>query len=217
MKHLRTTLAILCASALTSACVTPAAYDYTAFRKSRPLSILMLPPVNDSNVVGASYSVLSQMTLPLAESGYYVVPVTLMDETFRQNGLSDPHDIESVPTARLHEIFGADAALYLHVTQYGTIYKLVASESVVSAKGRLVDLRTGELLWEGAASASSAEGRSSSGGLVGLLVEALVSQIVENATDKSHQMAAVTSARLLSAGRPGGMLYGPRSPKYEQQ
>jgi hypothetical protein len=29
------------------------------------------------------------------------------------------------------------------------------------------------------------------------------------------KVAGLTSARLLSAGQPGGLLYGPRSPRYE--
>ena len=203
---------------LLTGCATKASYDYTAFRASRPQTILILPPVNGSTSVEASYSMLSQLTMPLAESGYYVLPVTLVDETFRQNGLSNPADVTNVPVAKLHQIFGADAALYINITRYGTSYKLISSESVVAADAKLVDLRSGNLLWEGSASASSAENRgASNGGLVGLLVEAVVSQIVESSTDASHGVAAITSTRLLSAGRPSGMLYGPRSPDYQKE
>jgi hypothetical protein len=207
----------LVAAALTTGCATTPSYDYTAFRQSRPRSILILPPVNVSPAVEASYSLLSQMTLPLAESGYYVLPVTLVDETFRQNGLSNPADIEAVPVAKLRQIFGADAALYVHIKEYGTVYKVLSSGSVVSADGRLVDLRSGAVLWEGSASASSAEGRSSAGGLVGALVTSIVAQIVESTNDTSHRVAGITSSRLLSAGRPAGMLYGPRSPNYQKE
>ncbi|QCT22665.1 hypothetical protein FEM41_11535 [Jejubacter calystegiae] len=34
--------------------------------------------------------------------------------------------------------------------------------------------------------------------------------------DKVHDIAEVTSIRLFSAGKNGGLLYGPRSPKYGQ-
>jgi len=209
--------ALAAATLLLSGCVTPPAYDYTAFRQSRPASILVLPPVNTSTAVQASSSLMSWVTLPLAESGYYVMPVTLVEETFRQNGLANPAEIAEVPPAKLREIFGADAALYIRISQYGTLYRVIQSESVVTAEARLVDLRNGALLWTGTASASSAEKRGGSqAGLIGLLVEAIVYQIVENASDVSHDVAAVTSTRLLYAGRPAGMLYGPRSPRYRQ-
>lgn len=196
-------------------CATRANYDYSAFKESRPSSILVLPPLNSSPDVNATYSMLAQATFPLAESGYYVFPVTLVDETFKQNGMTTPADIHQIPPPKLREIFGADAALYINVKQYGSSYTVIMSETRVTAEGRLVDLRTGKTLWTGAATASSAEGQNNSGGgLVGLLVKAVITQIIESLSDKGHPIAGITSYRLLSAGRPGGILYGPRSPMY---
>jgi hypothetical protein len=199
---------------LLGGCATTANYDYSAFKESRPTSILVLPPLNSSPDVNATYSLLAQATLPLAESGYYVFPVTLVDETFKQNGMNTPADIHQIPFSKLREIFGADAALYINVKQYGTSYAVVMSETRVTAEASLVDLRNGKTLWKGSATASSAEGQSSSGGLVGLLVKALIVQIIESVSDKGHPIAGVTSFRLLSAGQPNGILYGPRSPMY---
>lgn len=197
------------------ACATnrPAA-DYTAFKAARPASILVLPPVNNSPDIAATYSMMSQATVPLAESGYYVFPVTLVDETFKHNGLTSPPDIHAVAPAKLREIFGADAALYITVKQYGTSYAILASETRVTADARLVDLRSGAILWNGSATASSAEGDNGGGGLVGMLVKAAIRQIVETISSQGHIIAARTSGRLLSAGMPNGILYGPRSPMY---
>jgi len=198
------------------ACATPSPYDYTAFRDSRPVSMLVLPPLNETPEVAATYGVLSQVTLPLAEAGYYVVPVSLMDETFRQNGLNQPAEIHDVSPQKLREIFGADAVVYIKVTQYGTSYVVVASETRVTAQARIVDLRTGQLVWQGSATASSSEGSSSGqGGLVGLLITAIVTQIVETASDRSIIFAGVASQRLLTP-KKNGVLYGPRSPNYQK-
>ncbi|MFM5556406.1 DUF799 domain-containing protein [Aeromonas veronii] len=195
-----------------------AAYDYTAFRESHPTSILVLPPVNHSPDVKAGNSLLSQSTMPLAESGYYVFPVSLTNETFRQNGMTVAEDIHSLPISKLHQIFGADTALYLDITEYGTSYMVVSSETAVTAKAKLVDLRNGKAIWEGTARASSAEQKSNGGGsLVGMLVVAVVDQITNTVMDKGHDIAGITSFRLLSAGMPNGILYGPYSPKYNTQ
>lgn len=209
-------LALACAVAVLPGCATKPTYDYSEFKKSRPASILVLPPVNDSSDVGASYSFLSQSTYPLAESGYYVYPVTLVNETFHQNGISTPNDMHEVSLKKLREIFGADTALYIKVKDYGTSYKLISSESRVTAEAKLVDLRSEQVLWEGKATASSAEGRSANGGLVGVLVGAVVNQILESSGNRSHQIASITANRLLSAGMPNGLLFGPRSPKYQK-
>lgn len=199
-------------------CAKPVPYDYSSFKQSKPKSILVLPPVNHSPDVKASYSLLSQVTYPLAESGYYVLPVAVVDETFKQNGLSTASDIHALSTAKLHQIFGADAALYLDVKEYGTSYIVINSETRVSADARLVDLRTGKLLWSGSATASSNEQQSNSnGGIIGILVQAAVSQIADTISDKGHDIAGVTSTRLLAAGHARGMLYGPRSLQFGKE
>jgi hypothetical protein len=202
--------------ALLAACAQPVKHaDYTAFKSSRPRSILVLPPTNETADVGATNSVLSEMTMPLAEAGYYVMPVAVMDETFKQNGLTAAADIQATSPAKLREIFGADAALYSKVTQYGTVYRVLDSATIVTASAKLVDLKTGDVLWQGRASASSNEGNNSSGGgLIGMLVMAAIKQVANSLTDRSNDIAGVTSYRLLHAGPPNGLLYGPRSPKY---
>ena len=52
------------------------------------------------------------------------------------------------------------------------------------------------------------------GGLIGMLITAAVKQIINSSTDAGFPIAGVASNRLLSAGHPAGLLYGPRSPKY---
>lgn len=199
---------------LLSGCATRQPYDYTAFKESRPRSILVLPPLNNTPEVQATYSVLSWATLPLAESGYYVLPVTLVAETFKENGVTQPVDMHATPAAKLREIFGADAALYITITQYGTVYRILSSAAIVTAGARLVDLKTGKVLWTGAATASSEEGQNQQSGVAGLLISAIVKQVIATVTDKSHEVAGITTARLLSSNRVNGILPGPRAPHF---
>jgi hypothetical protein len=207
--------ASLVAATILGGCVAPKTVDYSAFKESKPRSILVMPPVNESPDVKATYSLFSQVTFPLAEAGYYVLPVALVDETFKQNGLTNANEIQETSPAKLREIFGADAAMYIKVTQYGTSYMVISSQTIVTATAKLVDLRSGTTLWTGTATASSDEGNNNSGGgLVGMLITAAVKQIINSSTDAGHPIAGITSQRLLSAGHPAGLLYGPRSPRY---
>ena len=199
-------------------CAKKAPYDYTAFHESKPKSILVPPPVNLSPDVKASHSVLSTATLPLAEAGYYVFPVAVVEETFQQNGLSNANDIRTVSLPKLHQIFGADAVLYLDIAQYGTSYKVIDSETRVTVKARLLDLRSGKLLWSGGATASSSENNNNNGGgLLSMVISAAISQIANTLSDKGYDIGAIANTRLLSAGRDGAILYGPRSPHYASQ
>ena len=196
-------------------CATKVPYDYSALKESRPRSILVLPPVNKSPEIPATYSVLSYATHPLAEAGYYVMPVTLVAEAFKENGMTEPSDMHATSPEKLTQIFGADAALYITISKYGTTYRILNSESLVAAQAKLVDLKTGKTLWTGSAQASSAESQNQqSGGLAGLLITAIIKQIVASTFDESHQIAGITTTRLLSANPNGGLLYGPRSPHY---
>jgi hypothetical protein len=204
-----------CAAALLAlgGCATPPPpRDYSAFAKAKPASILVLPPTNDSPDVLATPSVLAQLTLPLAEAGYYVLPVSLVDETLKVNGVQTAVDSHQIAPARLREIFGADAVLYVAVKRYGSVYRVVSSDTVVVLEARLVDLRSGEQLWNGTASASSAEqGGGNQGGLIGLLVKAVIDQIASNLSERSHPIAGIASNRLLLVNRAGGILAGPRA------
>lgn len=201
---------------LLGACATTPPYDYGAFKQSRPKSMLVLPPVNDSADVKATYGVMATVTGPLAEAGYYVMPISMVDETFKQNGLTTPNDIQEVSATKLREIFGADAAVYIRVKEYGTKYFVIGSDTRVTVEGKIVDLRSGAVIWEGKATASSQESEGSNqGGLVGLLVRAVVTQIIGTVTDASFNYAGMANHRLLGAPVKNGVLYGPRSPHYQ--
>lgn len=209
--------AALALAFLTGCATTAPPYDYTAFMQAKPATLLVLPPVNDSPEVTATPGIWAHATRPLAEAGYYVLPITLVDETFRQNGVTTANDVQEIPVQKLREFFGADAAVYLKVRQYGTSYAVLASETRVTVEGHIVDLRSGEILWRGAATASSAEQQQhSQGGLVGLLITAVVKQIVSTATDESYRYANVANHRLLGAPQYNGVLPGPRSPHHGQ-
>jgi hypothetical protein len=123
--------------------------------------------------------------------------------------------MHSTSSDKLRQIFGADSALYITVSKYGTVYQVINSESLVAVQAKLVDLKSDKVLWTGAAQASSAESnQQQQGGVVGLLITALVKQVIASTTDESHKIAGTPTARLLSAGQQNGLLYGPRSPNY---
>ena len=194
-------------------CAAPSKPDQSAFRSSNPKSILVLPPVNQSTDIRGSLSFLSTVTLPLSEAGYYVFPVAMVEATFKENGLPLPDQMHEAPLSKLQSIFGTDAVLYITLEKYGSTYVVLDSQTVVAAKARLVDARTGTLLWQGRASASDAEGRDNNNGLLGVLLTSVIHQLASNIGNPSYRLSNVTSARLLTP-QPGGMLFGPRSPNH---
>jgi hypothetical protein len=201
-------------SILTGCATPPPPKNYTNFRESNPKSVLILPPINDTTNVDATYSLYSSTQSPMSESGFYTLPIAVVDEVFKKNGVFTPHDMHAIDIKKLHEIFGADAAMYITITQSGSKYYLVGSSTIVTAKAKMLDLKNGNLLWEGVASASSDENSNHGGGLAAILIGAIINQVMASVTNKSHQISQITNQRLLSAHSNGGLLYGPRHSLY---
>ncbi|MCE9594624.1 MAG: DUF799 domain-containing protein [Planctomycetes bacterium] len=164
-------------------------FDYDKYLDHMPGSILVLPPLDESPEVDASYSYLSTVTRPLAEQGYYVFPVAMVDAMMRENGLPTPTEMHQVSLQKIDEVFGADAVLYMTVKKWGTSYQVFDSSTTVAIEGRLVDVKSGEVLWHGAHTASHSSNDGNQNGLAGMLVGALVNQIATSASDPSRPLA----------------------------
>ena len=188
-------------------------YDYTNYRAHPPRSILVLPPLNESTDIRGTYGYLSTVTRPIAEMGYYVYPVVVVDHLFKENGMPTPGEMVQAPLDKIREIIGADAVLYITLRQYGTRYQVISSTTIVTAVAKLVDTRTGTLLWEGTLAAQDSSGRP--GNILADLVGALVTQVIGHSTDHAHNVAERANAQFAIKDR--GLLHGPYSPKYGQE
>jgi hypothetical protein len=197
---------------LTGGCATTTPPDYSAYRAHIPKSVLVLPPLNQSVEVNAPYAYLSTITRPLAECGYYVFPVAVVDALMKENGLPTPAEMHSVSLNKIREVFGADAVLYATIEEYGQKYQVLSSVTIVKARVSLVDVATGTTLWEGTAQAAQSSG-DSGGGLIGMLVTAAVSQIVGTALDPAHALAYQANAQMIFNDH-SGLLLGPYNPGY---
>ena len=191
----------------------PEPYDYSAFLQKKPRSILVLMPTNDSTDVAGSAAVLANAVAPLSEVGYYVFPVALVNDTFKQNGITEPNEIATVPLNKLDKIFHADSVLYINIKDYGTSYAVISSSTKVTLEAKLIDIKSGAKLWEGTATAieDSSSGQSS---LLGMLVSAVISQVANTISDKSYDLAAMADAYLFSRNCHNCILYGPYSTHY---
>jgi hypothetical protein len=194
---------------LIAGCASPP-YDYTNYRAHPPRSILVLPPLNETTAVQGTYSYLSTITLPLAEKGFYVFPVAVVDHFFKENGMPTAGEMHQAPLQKIRQIFGADAVLYITLKEYGSKYQVLNSATRVVARGKLVDAATETVLWEGTVAAEEHSG--SSGNILGDLIAAAVVQVINQAGDHAHDVARKANAQF--AIKDHGLLYGPYHPKY---
>jgi hypothetical protein len=192
-------------------CTTVKPYDYTNFRAHPPRSILVLPPLNESTAVEGTYGYLSTVTQPIAERGYYVFPVEVVDQYLKQNGMPTAGEMHQVPLNKVVDIIGADAVLFVTLKQYGSKYVVLNSVTTVQVEAKLVDTRSGILLWEGTGLAEQRGGGS--GNLLADLIAAAVTQAINSKTDRAHQVSRLANAQLFYP-KNTGLPYGPYNPQF---
>jgi hypothetical protein len=198
-------LSLLLACFIVGCATTP--YDYSALEASKPRSIVVIPPKNNTVEVNAPYTFLSTITRPLAEKGYYVFPVSVIDQFFKENGLPGPEEMNQVPLDKISENIGADAVLYVTITDWGQKFQLLASKSIVKSQLKLIDTKTGVVLWEATAHAEQSSG-DAGGGLAGALVNAVATQVIGSMVDKTPALSRQASTFAINNTR-AGLLNGP--------
>jgi len=205
----------LAGSVLLGACSTvPKEDPYVLYRQHMPKSILVFPPVNNSVEVNAPYSWVTTVSKPLAEQGYYVFPVGVIDEFMKSNGLPNPEDMRTAPLDKIHQIFGADAVLYVTLEQFGQKFEILQSTTRVDAVAQLVDVKTAQVIWEGSLDYAQ-RNKSNGGGLIGALIDAAITQVGSQMADVSHNVAKQANRQLFQNKRDG-LLVGPRHPDFEE-
>lgn len=205
--YLKQLFAILAVVAFLSGCATPTSYDYSNLKASKPRSIVIIPPLNNSIEVDAPYIYLSTLTRPLAEKGYYVFPVSVIDAFLKENGLPTPAEMNSIPLDKIAEHIGADAVLYISIEQWGQKFQLTSSVNTIQSKLKLVDTKTGTTLWHSTAFAQQAS-NDGGGGLIGALIGAIVTQIMSSSFDNSPQIARQANYFAINNNN-SGLLNGP--------
>ena len=94
----RLVLAVLALLPLGACASTP--HDYGAYLAHMPRSVLVLPPLDESPELDADLAWLATVTRPIAERGYYVFPVALVQRILRDNGLPTAAEMHAVSHAK---------------------------------------------------------------------------------------------------------------------
>lgn len=209
----RSALTAIVAATILSACTTiPREDPYVLYRELMPRSILVFPPINESVDVNAPYSWVTTASMPIAEQGYYVFPVAVIDEFMKDNGLPNPEDMHAAPLEKISEIFGADAVMYVTLEEFGQKFELLSSTTRVNARAHMVDVNSGQVIWNGKLNYEESSDNGGQG-LLGALVSAAITQIGETIKDSSHDAAILANFQLFR-NADNGLLTGPLHPGY---
>lgn len=148
MKRL-VTLAMACMALLMVGCANQIKEkkDFTTFNAAAPRSILVVPAVNKSLDVDAPNYLLTTLSIPLAEKGYYVFPVHTVKTVLEQEGFYEGERIHAQAPEGLAKMFGADAVLYVTINRWDAKYAVLATTVTVEFDYKIVS-KSGVEIWE---------------------------------------------------------------------
>jgi len=153
--------------------------------ENQPISILVLPPINETTAADAKEYYSTTIAEPLTLSGYYIYPIEVTSDILRAEGIYDTELLASVPPQKFREFFGADAVLYIRLLKWDTAYYVVGGNVTVAVDFTLISTDTGEKLWgyDGQMVVDTGGGSNSGGGLAGLIAQVVVTAINTATTD----------------------------------
>jgi len=207
MKRMLPALLLLCAAIL-SGCAHKELSKQERFLAASPRSILIVPVVNNSVDITASDYMLSTITIPLAERGYYVFPVHMVKRVLEDDGLADSSLVHSAPASRLCALFGADAVMYITIERWDARYMVFNTSVTLVLRYEIRDGKTDEVIWKNREYMVYNSDGGGGGGLAGLVAKA-VTAAVTRAAPNYMPMARQASANSVKSYPGRGIPPGP--------
>lgn len=156
--------------------------QYPKMYEEKPLSIVVMPPINQTEHVEAKDYFYTTMYTPLCEKGYYVYSPMLTMEMFQSESAYDAELFIEGDLSQFRNVLGADAAMFTIIKSWKR--NNVGGKVTAGVEYILRSTVTGETLYkrEGLITVDTSISGGSSG--IGALVGLVATAINTAATDK---------------------------------
>lgn len=169
-------VSILTAVSIVS-CSTPTTLleQYPAMYDEKPLSIAIMPPINQTTHAEAKDYFYTTLYQPLCEKGYYVFSPYLTMEMFQQESAYDAEQFIEADLSQFRNVLGADAAMFTIIKSWKR--NNVGGQLTVKVEYILRSTKSGNTLYtrEGEITVDTSVdgGKGGFGALVGLIATAV--------------------------------------------
>lgn len=165
-----------------SACAGPnmstKASEFPLMYEEMPVSILVLPPMNESTAADAKEYYSTTIQEPLANYGYYTFPYQITSEILKMEGIYDSELLTNIPLSKFKEYFGADAVLFTTIKKWDKSYLVLSSTLTVSVDCLLKSTKSDQILWKYTGTiVVDLSGGGDNSSLAGLLVNAITTAV----------------------------------------
>lgn len=117
------------------------------YTDKKPVTMLVVPAINESTAANAGDLLNVTVAQPFTNHGYYVLPVPLVADIFKREGILEGTQIKGMPTAVFKKNFGADSVLFMTIENWDKNYVVVAGNITVGIEYVLLSTTTNEVLW----------------------------------------------------------------------
>jgi hypothetical protein len=181
-----------CASVETKREAFPLMYD----EDYKPLSILVAPAINKSTAADAGELINVTLTQPLADNGFYVVPIAIVSEIFQSEGIVAGEQLLAAPMSVFSENFGADAVLFVTINEWDKNYYVVGGNVTVGMSFVLLSTKDREVVWSYDAQVVLNTAGQSSGSLLVDLISTAVNTAIADYIPIARQVNSIAISTL---------------------
>lgn len=183
--------------------------QYPKMYEEKPASIVVMPPINQTNHVEAKEYFYTTMYLPLCEKGYYVYSPMLTMEMFQSESAYDSEMFLEQDLSSFRNALGADAAMFTIIKDWKR--NSVGGKITVTVEYILRSTKTGEKIYEREGTITvDTNVYATGGGILGGLISLAATAINTATTDK------VIAGRKCTAFVLSDMPEGKYSPLFEK-
>lgn len=209
MKRIIYSLFVLSALVVSS-CTTSKtlSQQYPKMYEEKPLTIAIMPPINQTTHAEAKDFFYTTMYMPLCEKGYYVYSPYLTMEMFQQESAYDAEMFLEADLTPFRNVLGADAAMFTIIKNWQRVN--ISGKLTVQIEYVLRSTKTGETLYNREGQITVDTSINSGVGGFGALVDLVATAVNTAMTDK------VVAGRKCNVFVLSDMPAGKYSPLYEQ-
>ncbi len=165
----------------------------------KPKTLVVVPAVNNTTAADAPNYLNVTITQPLADSGYYVLPLPLVSAVFQTEGVVDGAQIQGFPPELFKRNFGADAVLFITINEWERNYYVIAGNVTVGLDYLLLSTESGETLWSYSGQVvMDTSGSSSSGNPLADLIANTISTAISTAATRYVSVASMVHSQVLT-------------------
>lgn len=156
--------------------------QYPAMYEEKPVTIAIMPPINQTTHAEAKDYFYTTMYLPLCEKGYYVYSPYLTMEMFQQESAYDAENFLEGDLSTFRNVLGADAAMFTIIKSWKR--NNIGGKLTVDVEYILRSTKTGQTLYTREGNIKVDTSVDGGGGGLGALVSIIATAINTATTDK---------------------------------